>query len=139
MVPPTTPPHPDRCTASWSETAYLLEPAYSQLTPISEGRSLSATYLRHARVGWRWLHRYQIDDVQREKKGANRCSLVFCSLIKQSCELSRHRNWDNHLAVFWLFVMFAESQIKAFKRDPEYCQNGCETFFGEPVIQAAGL
>ena len=36
--------------------------------------------------------------------------------------------------------MFAESQIKASKRDPEYCKNGCETlFFGEPMIQAANL
>ena len=35
------------------------------------------------------------------------------------------------LAVFWLFVMFAESQIKAFERGPEYYKNcnGCETLF----------
>ena len=47
---------------------------------------------------------------------------------------------NNRLAVFWLFVMFAESQIKASERDPEYCKTGCETlFFGEPVIQAAEL
>ena len=32
-------------------------------------------------------------------------------------------------AVFWLFMMFAESQIKAFERDPEYCKNGCEKLF----------
>ena len=38
-----------------------------------------------------------VDDVfLGEKKGANRCSAVFCSLMisMQSCELSRHRNWD---------------------------------------------
>ena len=49
---------------------------------------------------------------------------------KQSCELSRHRNRTNiRLAVFWLFVMFAVSQIKASEKDPEYCKNGCETLF----------
>ena len=47
---------------------------------------------------------------------------------------------NNRLAVFWLFVMFSESQIKASEKDPEYCKNGCETFFfGEPVIPAADL
>ena len=29
-------------------------------------------------------------------------------------------------AVFWLFAMFTESQIKASERDPEYCKKGCE-------------
>ena len=69
---------------------------------------------------------------EEEKTGTNRCSPVFCSLMisKQSCELSRHRNWiNNRLAVFWLFVMFAESQIEASERDQEYCKNGCKTFF----------
>ena len=77
------------------------------------------------------------------KKGANRCSPVFCSLMisKQFCELSRRRTGtNNRLAVFWLFVMFAESQIEASERDPEYGKHGCETlFFGEPVIQPADL
>ena len=72
-------------------------------------------------------------DVRKEKKGGtNRSSPVFCSLMtsKQSCQLSRHRNRTNiRLGVFWLFVMFAESQIKAPERDPEYCKNGCEMLF----------
>ena len=35
---------------------------------------------------------------------------------KQSCELSRRINRTNiRLAVFWLFVMFAELHIKAFE------------------------
>ena len=35
--------------------------------------------------------------------------------------------------------MFAESQIKVSKRDPEYCKNGCEVVLGDPVMQAADL
>ena len=77
-----------------------------------------------------------IDDVHVKKK---REQTAACT--KQSCELSRHRNRTNiRLAVFWLFVMFAESQIKASERDPEYCKKWLwNVVLGERVIQAADL
>ena len=79
---------------------------------------------------------------KKKKKGANRCSPVFVlwwSLSSPASYSAIETGTNNRLAVFWLFVMFAKSQIKASERDAEYCKNGSETFFGEPVIQAADL
>ena len=72
----------------------------------------------------------------KKKKREQTLARLFTE-TKQCCELFHHRNRTNIVTivshVFWLFVMFAESQIKASKRDPEYCKNGFETLFlGNP-------
>ena len=66
-----------------------------------------------------------IDDV-REKKG----NKPLLALSSPASYPTIETGQTFGLAVFWLFVIFAESQIKASERDPDYCKkNGCETLF----------
>ena len=86
-----------------------------------------------------------IDDVRKKKKKREQTAslpsfVLWLSLSSPTSYPAIETGANNRFAVFWLFVMFAESQIKACERDPENCKNGCETlFFGEHVIQAADL
>ena len=69
-----------------------------------------------------------------EKKQGNKPLLALSSHRELTCHDTRT---NIRRSVFWLFAMFAESQIKASERDPEYCRHGCETFLGN--LQAADI